>query len=60
MYVDRVVEVNKPSIPIKECIIPRRDGDTVIDYIVSESRMHNALVICNLQIKAHNNDKANP
>ena len=60
LYVDKIVEVNKPTIPIKECDIPKRDGDRVVDYIVSESRLYNALTICNLQIKAHNNVKTNP
>lgn len=60
VYVDKVVEVNKPSIPLKECDIPKRDGDKVVDYIVSESRLYNALIICNLQIKAHNNVQTNP
>lgn len=57
-YVDRVVEIEKPTSPLltQECEIPKRDGDRVVDYIVSESRMHNALVICNLMIKARNNE----
>lgn len=54
VYVDKVVEVEKPRIPIQTCNIPKRDGDKVIDYIVAESRLHNALVICNMQIEAHN------
>lgn len=52
VYVDRIVEVEKPSIPTRPCDIPKRDGDKVIDYIVAESRLHNALVICNMQIEA--------
>ena len=59
VYVDKVIEVNKPTIPIQPCDIPKRDGDKVIDYIVSEQRLHNALIICNMQIEAHN-VKTNP
>lgn len=56
VYVDRIVEVpiKTPAPLMKECDIPKRDGNLVVDYIVSESRLHNALVICNRTIQERN------
>ncbi len=60
VYVDRVVEVPiaTPAPLMKECDIPKRDGELVVDYIVSESRLHNALVICNKVIQERNKYEA--
>jgi hypothetical protein len=58
-YVEKIVEVEKPTPKqlTSLCNIPKRDGDKVRDYIVSENRLYNALVICNLKIEARNNEK---
>lgn len=62
VYVDRIVEVpvNSPPQLMQECNVSKRDGELVIDYIISEKRLRNDLAICNLTIRARNeNEMAN-
>ena len=59
VYVDRIKEVpiNTPPQLMKQCTISQRDGEKVIDYIVSEKRLRNDLAICNLIIKQRNENE---
>jgi hypothetical protein len=59
VYVDRIVEVpiNTPPQLMQECLISKREGELVIDYITSEKRLRNDLAICNLTIKARNENE---
>lgn len=59
VYVDRIVEVpvNTPPQLMQECNVSKRDGETVLDYIVSEKRLRNDLAICNLIIKKRNENE---
>lgn len=62
VYVDRIIEVpaNSPPQLMQECNVSKRDGELVIDYIISEKRLRNDLAICNLTIRARNeNEMAN-
>ena len=62
VYVDRIVEVkvNTPAQLMQECNVSERKGEKVIDYITSERRLRNDLNICNLMIRARNeNEVAN-
>lgn len=56
---DRIKEVpiNTPPQLMKQCTISQRDGEKVIDYIVSEKRLRNDLAICNLIIKQRNENE---
>jgi len=42
---------------MQECLISKREGELVIDYITSEKRLRNDLAICNLTIKARNENE---
>ena len=55
-YVERIVEVPvKPPPQLAEpCDISQRSGERVRDYIVSERRLRNDLVICNLIKESRN------
>lgn len=60
-YVDKIVNVYTPT-PfqlIEPCDIPARNGNKVKDYIVSERRLHNALVFCNTMIDIRNRNEQN-
>jgi hypothetical protein len=59
VYVDRIVEVpiNTPAQLMQECPVSVRAGEKVIDYITSEKRLRNDLAICNLTIKARNENE---
>lgn len=59
VYVDRIIEVPVKTPPqlMKECNISTRDGEKVIDYIISEKRLRNDLAICNLTIKQRNENE---
>jgi hypothetical protein len=62
VYVDRIVEVkvDTPAQLMQECNVSERKGEKVIDYITSERRLRNDLNICNLMIRARNeNEVAN-
>lgn len=60
-YVEKIVNVPTPT-PfqlIEPCDIPTRNGNKVKDYIVSERRLHNALVFCNTMIDIRNRNEQN-
>lgn len=59
VYVDRIVEVpvNTPPQLMQECLVSKRGGNTVLDYIISEKRLRNDLAICNLTIKQRNENE---
>jgi hypothetical protein len=62
VYVDRIVEVkvDTPAQLMQECSVSERKGEKVVDYITSERRLRNDLNICNLMIRARNeNEVAN-
>ncbi len=60
-YVPQIknVAIVPPLLLSQECDVPKRDGNKVVDYIVAERRLHNALIICNMQIKERNEYEAN-
>ena len=55
-YVDKIVNVPVESPPqlIQPCAISERKGNKVRDYIVSERRLRNDLIVCNILIEARN------
>lgn len=55
-YVEKIVEVAVQSPPqlIQPCTISERKGNKVRDYIVSERRLRNDLIVCNILIEARN------
>jgi hypothetical protein len=60
-YVEKIVNVSTPTPKqlMEPCDIPRRKGNKVKDYIVSERRLHNALVFCNTLIEIRNRNEQN-
>ena len=55
-YVQKIVEVPVQTPPqlIQPCAISERKGNKVRDYIVSERRLRNDLIVCNIIIEARN------
>ena len=60
-YVEKIVNVPTLTPPqlMEPCDIPVRNGNKVKDYIVSERRLHNALVFCNTLIEIRNRNEQN-
>jgi hypothetical protein len=58
-YVPKIerITIPAPKMLTQECDIPKREGNRVVDYIVSERRLYNALEICNLYIRERNNNE---
>ena len=55
-YVQKIVEVPVQAPPqlIQPCAISERKGNKVRDYIVSERRLRNDLIVCNIIMEARN------